>query len=309
MAVLSKIAGLVLGAAAAGAAVLPERSVPPFFYFSFGDSYTTTSFNINGVQPAPGNPLGNPAYGTGTVAGGPTYVNFLTTKYNSSFVANYNFAVGGATISNAIVGSSIPAFDNQVTQFFEPKYTTPHVANWNSANAIFSSFFGINDIGLTIESGQGNNLTRIPALLDAYFAIADNLYAQGARRFMFVAVPPTDRSPLVMTVPAAEQAQWRDAINTFNTQFGTRLALWTATRVGAVAAMYDYHRWLTGVLDNPTAYGFPDATCINADGQSCVWFNNYHVSSRVDDLLAKQMQAAMNSLGFDGRMPTGGYFY
>lgn len=74
MAIFSKVTSLVLGAAAASAAVLPERAVTPFFYFSFGDSYTTTGFNINGVQPAPGNPLGNPAYGQGTVAGGPNYV-------------------------------------------------------------------------------------------------------------------------------------------------------------------------------------------------------------------------------------------
>lgn len=81
MAVLRKFASLVLTAAVASAASLPARAAAPYFYFAFGDSYTTTGFNINGVQPAPGNPLGNPAFGQtssstqpGTFAGGPNYV-------------------------------------------------------------------------------------------------------------------------------------------------------------------------------------------------------------------------------------------
>jgi hypothetical protein len=36
-----------------------------YYRFSFGDSYTSTGFNINGVQPSVGNPLGNPTYPVG----------------------------------------------------------------------------------------------------------------------------------------------------------------------------------------------------------------------------------------------------
>lgn len=126
---------------------------------------------------------------------------------------------------------------------------------------------------------------------------------------MFVGVPPTDRSPLIMTLDQTKRTQLRDNINEFNRQLDGRIQQFTRENEGAVAATYDYHRWFSGVLDSPASLGFPDATCINGDGQSCIWWNNYHVSSKVNDALAKRMQAAMDSLGFDGSAPTGGYFY
>ena len=288
-----------------------------FFYFAFGDSYTTTGFDINGVQPAPGNPFGNPAYDqtissapADPFAGGPNYVGFLATKYNSSYVLAYDFAVGGATITNSLVSSSAP-FETQVGRYFEPKYTSPHVGDWNSDNAIFSVFFGINDVDGSLSNGASpaDPSTRVPALLDAYFMLCDNLYQQGARRFMFVGVPPLDRSPLIQTESQEIQTEYRDYANDFNGQLAQRITQWAGENAGVVAATYDYHRWLSAVLDDPASLGFPDATCINSDGQSCIWANNYHVGSRLNDALAQRMLPAMNSLGFDGSAPVGGYFY
>ncbi|KAI1323659.1 hypothetical protein F5Y16DRAFT_383066 [Xylariaceae sp. FL0255] len=151
--------------------------------------------------------------------------------------------------------------------------------------------------------------TRIPELLDYYFNLSANLYNQGARRFMFVGVPPSDRSPYITGLGGNVSSQWSAWANEFNGQLASRITTFASNYSGVVTATYDYHRWMTLVLNSPTDYGFPNATCINNDGTSCVWWNNYHPGSALNDLLAARMQPAMNSLGFDGSDPVGGYFY
>ena len=96
------------------------------------------------------NPLGNPAYPSNTLSGGPNYIDFLTVKYNNSLVLSYNFAMSGATISDSIVAAvspSIHTFQQQVEQYYEPKYSTPGGENapWSANDAIFLIFIGINE--------------------------------------------------------------------------------------------------------------------------------------------------------------------
>ncbi|EUC62325.1 carbohydrate-binding module family 1 protein [Rhizoctonia solani AG-3 Rhs1AP] len=50
----------------------PTSSTTPAgvkYWFSFGDSYTQTGFDINGTKPTVGNPLGNPTYPGYTACG------------------------------------------------------------------------------------------------------------------------------------------------------------------------------------------------------------------------------------------------
>ena len=62
--------------------------------------------------------------------------------------------------------------------------------------------------------------------------------------------------------------------------------------------LYDSWSFMTDVLDNPTEYGFQDATCINEDGVSCVWWNDYHPSSKYHQLQAEDMKAVLAPLGW-----------
>lgn len=55
---------------------------------------------------------------------------------------------------------------------------------------------------------------------------------------------------------------------------------------------------MTDVLDNPTEYGFPDATSINEDGVSSVWWNDYHPSAKYHQLQAEDMKAVLAPLGW-----------
>lgn len=54
---------------------------------------------------------------------------------------------------------------------------------------------------------------------------------------------------------------------------------------------------MTEVLDAPTTYGFPDATCVNADGATCVWWDDYHPGHKYHKLQAADMKQHLQSLG------------
>lgn len=65
-------------------------------WFSFGDSYTQTGFNVTtGPLPSLENPIGNPPYPGWTIDGLPNWVDFATATFNKTTVLTYNFAYGG----------------------------------------------------------------------------------------------------------------------------------------------------------------------------------------------------------------------
>ena len=128
----------------------PKYEFSPRLTATSGDSYTDTGFDINGVQPSAENPLGNPPYPSHTSSGGPNYIDFLTVKYNQTFVLSYNFAMSGATTSDSVVAAVSPdihTFQQQVENDYEPKFSTPGGENapWSADDAVFLIFFGINE--------------------------------------------------------------------------------------------------------------------------------------------------------------------
>lgn len=140
--------------------------------YDSGDSYTSTGFQVHGEQPNPSNPLGNPAYPGSTSANGPNYVDFLTTTYNQSYIQNYNFGYGGATIDPSLVsspfGDIVQTFRQQTREEFLPVYASNPTVPWCSADSLFSIFFGINDV---ILSYAPRNSSLNYALIKSYEAL------------------------------------------------------------------------------------------------------------------------------------------
>ena len=118
--------------------------------FRSGNSYTSTNFTINGEQPNPSNPLGNPVYPGATSSAGPNYIDFITSTYNQSFIQTYNFGYGGAVINNSVIpesfGPLVQNFEDQVQGEFLPTYVNNREVEWTSSNSLFSIFFGVNDV-------------------------------------------------------------------------------------------------------------------------------------------------------------------
>ncbi|KAL5360952.1 GDSL lipase/esterase [Aspergillus floccosus] len=265
------------------------------YFFSFGDSYSQTGFSASGTQPSPSNPMGNPALGTGTTTGGKNWVGFLTTKENSSLILSYNLAVGGATIDNTIMEGYPGDLVSQVGVFEDTYASKPASAPWTSASAVFGIWIGVNDVGNAFWQTDAD--TFVPQLVSRLGSLIQELYDSGARKFLVLNVPPTGRSPFFLDQGDATVQQHAAYLSVYNTQLKDMVDGFKGSHTDVTAVLYDSWSFMTKILDSPTEYGFPDATCINEDGTSCIWWNNYHPSAKYHELQADDMKQVLAPLG------------
>ncbi|KAK0468880.1 hypothetical protein IW261DRAFT_1517326 [Armillaria novae-zelandiae] len=219
-----------------------------------------TGFVTNGTLPAVGNPLGNPPYPGWTAVGGQNWVDYVTTADNTSFVLTYNLAYGGATISADLVTPYEPtvlSLTDQVNQFLSNYASKPSTTPWTSADTYYLG---------------GDRDAFSDTLLDAYFALVQQLVCRntGARNFLFVNVPPIDRSPLMLAQSDWSQTTEKSVIEGFNTKLTARAASLKANHSDVTTWIWDSNAAFTAILDNPTSYGFEDATTFG-DAPNIFW--------------------------------------
>ncbi|KAE8136237.1 GDSL lipase/esterase [Aspergillus pseudotamarii] len=266
------------------------------YFFTFGNSYTQTGFSTTGEQPSPSNPMGNPTLGTGTTTGGENWVGYLTTGQNASLVLSYNLAVGGASIDNSLVqGSTDVDLASQVDIFDETYSIKPASAPWSADNSVFGFWIGINDIGNAFYNTDANTFT--PKLIARLASLVEQIYSAGGRKFLFLNVPPTSRSPMFINQGNATVEQHAAYLAVYNKNLESMVDEFKINHTDVTVAYYDSWSFMTKILDNPTDYGFPDATCINEDGTSCVWWNDYHPSAKYHQLQAGDMKKVLQPLG------------
>lgn len=150
--------------------------------------------------------------GTGTTTGGLNWVGYLTTEQNASLVLSYNLAIGGATIDDSLVASSQGDLVSQVETFEQTYASKPESAPWTAENAVFGFWIGVNEYSSLVfvaVYGEANNLhhsignafynteadTFIPQLMDRLSSLVEQIISAGGRKFLFLNVPPTSRSP------------------------------------------------------------------------------------------------------------------
>ncbi|KAI0060553.1 hypothetical protein BV25DRAFT_1839600 [Artomyces pyxidatus] len=237
------------------------------YWFSFGDSYTQTGFNNTDTLPSPGNPLGNPPYPGYTAVGGVNWIDQATVVSNHSLVLTYNFAYGGATIDSKLVTPYLPtvlSLVDQVNLYLNEDKVGRGEKIWRSSKTLFSVWIGINDIGNSYYWTNGSRSAFNDVLMDTYFGLVEKLYDTGARNFLFVNVPPVDRSPLHGTQMLAQdtsaQALEKTVIADYNEKLAKRATTLRLTHPGVKTWIFDSNTAFTTILNDPTKYGFADAT-------------------------------------------------
>jgi len=271
-------------------AVLQKRAGEISYIFGFGDSYTARCFNISGVQPSEFNPMGNPPNDRCTSSDGPNWIEYLTTTYNNSLILTYDFAVSGGAIPNSLV--------DQVMFQYEPVYSHSN-HTWTGDNAIFMTWIGINDI--TILSSLYQNMSdfnvTLPPRFDQYFGLMENLYNTGARKFMFINMPPLDRTPMIQNHTASIIQNFAQGVSLFNDVLLPQYVGWfQGNHSNIQTTIYDAHSAFNTILDDAPAYGFANNSCFNST--DCFWWNNYHPEGAVHQRLAKQMIINLTPLGW-----------
>ncbi|CAE6471616.1 unnamed protein product [Rhizoctonia solani] len=279
------------------------------YFFVFGDSYTTTGYNVSaGINsPTPG----------WTSSNGPNWVQYLGNNYNVTDTKVYNLAYGGATTDSKLVTPYLPtvqSFVDQVSLFSKNFSPAPAEAPWISDNSLFGVWIGINDIA-SGNSWWWSNVTQAgfhKTLLDQYFSQVDELYKRGARSFLFINVPPLERAPLFIEQGATTIKAIRASTDDFNKQLAQRVKQFQNTYKSlAQVTLYDAHKMFDVQLDNAEVLGFVNVTGYNTAYQngtpgstyqvagskpvsSYFWLNSLHPTFGVHDIMARAISTSLS---------------
>ncbi|KAJ7878998.1 GDSL lipase/esterase [Mycena olivaceomarginata] len=272
------------------------------FLMVFGDSYTTTGFNIS---------LGVDSTDPGFVSSnGPNWVQALRDTYNVAGTKVFNLASGGATIDSALVTPFLPtvlSVVDQVAQFKTFLASKPAGAQWNSTNTLFAIWIGINDCG----NAFGWTNTTQPAfnkvLMNRLTTQLDELYSFGARSFLFLTVPPVNRAPLFLEQGHAVTSLLAADIENYNTQLSTMAKQFQASHKGVETTVFDTQPVFNTLLDNSKTWDLPFSRELSltlflsteiapcAPVSTYFWLNSLHPLFTVHNALAHAISKAISA--------------
>ncbi|KAI1811984.1 hypothetical protein GGS20DRAFT_592349 [Poronia punctata] len=286
--------------------------------FIFGDSYTQTGFDYTQAQPSESNPFGNPTYPGWTSSNGPNWVSYLTFKYNASTLLTYNLAYGGATVDSDLVtpyDPSVISLKEQVESEFIPGYTGSSAqTEWSGDDSIFAVWIGINDIGNSYWNGEDATNELNAKIFTVISDLVDQIYTAGGRNFIFINVPPLDRTPLIVPQGEDAVALSKADVEAWNGKV-VDLAKALKEKSDTNVWVYDSNKSFGDVMDDPTSHletsGLKNTTDFCEDYQngtpeedtftpSCgvpvnqyFWLNNLHPTSAIHEVVAKEIADAL----------------
>lgn len=94
-----------------------------------------------------------------------------------------------------------------------------------------------------------------------------------------------------MAEGSSTQTQEGAAVTYYNNLLTAAIANFKSANSGVTTHVYDTSTPFLKAINNPTAYGSPDATCYNSNGVSCLWYNNYHPGQAIHKLVAQGVAA------------------
>lgn len=147
----------------------------------------------------------------------------------------------------------------------------------------------MNDVGNAFSDPNWANLSV--AITTQYFAQVQKLYSSGARNFLFLTVPPIQKTPLVLAESNATQVKEAAGVEDYNKLLLSGVEAFKGKNEGVTTWVFDTAGPFNTAVGSPKTYGAKDATCYNSDGTSCLWFNNYHPGQAIHKLVAAGVAA------------------
>ncbi|KAL6704413.1 hypothetical protein ACN47E_008265 [Coniothyrium glycines] len=252
---------------------------------------------------------------TSTAEGGPNWVEFLTNCAVSNGLHDpqecpiqlWDFAYADAnTVSQT---NFTPAhwnhtvsFEQQVQQFISYGNPALETINLEKKNALVAVWIGINDIN-DLAKIRGKNATFAPLyeqVATYKFVGVEKIYDLGYRKFLFMNLPPLDRSPS----PAVNAS----LVQSFNDIQARHADAFQARYRDATVLQYDVNTVLNSVLDNYEDYEFKNVTNFcpgynqpdvlsNPEKYGCgegldtyFWYNSGHLGSRTHAIFTEDLK-------------------
>ncbi|KAF6832641.1 hypothetical protein CPLU01_06037, partial [Colletotrichum plurivorum] len=254
-----------------------------------GSSTTQTGFTVNGTAPSTTNPIGNPSLPGWTTSGGLNWLGFDITEFNQTTILSYNLAVGGATTDITLIPTyreGIATFVDQVDNFYGAyvRGKTPWVS-WK--DVLVGVWIANNDVGESYA--RNDTLSLYPKVSARYFEQVQRLYDAGARNFVLLTCAPQQLTPLMLEKGSESNAKLAAAVDLYNQILEENAFKFEKSHRGSRVWLVRTTEAYETALNNPQAYGAPDATCTNEDGLSCLWWNNYHPGIQIHRLLGRDV--------------------
>lgn len=86
----------------------------------------------------------------------------------------------------------------------------------------------------------------------------------------------TYRSPLFISAGSSTVTGVKAAIPMWNSYLQEQAKAFGTMNSDATVQILDTTPIFNNILNHPRKFGAPNATCFDADGTSCLWWNNYH---------------------------------
>ncbi|OCH86251.1 hypothetical protein OBBRIDRAFT_890618 [Obba rivulosa] len=246
------------------------------YFVIFGDSYSSVGYSSSAPHPTEEQPLGVefPGTLTWTTEDEPNWVGYLVSKYLEGRPAGrrpivFDYAVGGSTLAGV---------SHQINRHFLPTAgQKPDWAPWDASDTLFITWVGINDCAFAGE----NTFKRT---IDDLFEEQEGLYNAGARNFLFIDLPPINRSPAyrVSVDHIPSYVHW-------NVHLKDTAAAFSAAHPDVTAMLYSSWDTFTRVLDNPAEHGFNPSEVRKPFGE--IWLDHLHPTSAMHEWIARDLVA------------------
>ncbi|KAH7336185.1 hypothetical protein BKA65DRAFT_552849 [Rhexocercosporidium sp. MPI-PUGE-AT-0058] len=159
------------------------------YLFTFGASYDATTLPV-------------PQWRS---SNGLNWVDYMTSTFNQSSLKSINYAFPGATTDDQTTSAPLlpPTVQTQVEQQFIPQWGSQFAikGSSNSDNSLFVLLaFPGNDIVNSFS--RNDSISVIPKIFETYNKLVDQLYAVGARNFVFNNIPDLSKAPVITSAAA-----------------------------------------------------------------------------------------------------------
>ncbi|PHH60345.1 hypothetical protein CDD81_1830 [Ophiocordyceps australis] len=249
---------------------------------AFGDSYTDEGrleyFYTHRSAPPVGSLL---PPSDKTASGGYSWGRFVAKTTGAKL---YNYAVGGAMCSNALVNRSLDVIngpfpsvlDYEVPAFRQDLGFPQLYPDRRPDNTVYALWIGTNDLGIIGLLGDNQNKdVTLTTFAECVWVVLDQLYQSGARQFVVLNQLPLELAPMYATPGSSGMGNVRYWANktAYNiTEFQFKLAEYTssvntlfhygipfnlhvkARWPGASFALFDTHSLLRDIMAHPSRY-------------------------------------------------------
>ncbi|KAF5373619.1 hypothetical protein D9758_000988 [Tetrapyrgos nigripes] len=176
----------------------------------------------------------------------------------------FDLASGGATIDAALVPPFQPtvlSIVDQVNQFKTFLAPKPATAEWQSSDTLFAIWIGINDVGNSFPWTNISQPEFYGVLMERLATQLEELYDVGGRSFLFLTVPPTDRSPLFLQQGQGVVSRLTPLIADYNRKLSQTAHNFKANHSDIdTMTVFDTQPIFNTLLDNARTLGFVNET-------------------------------------------------